>query len=108
MSPIRAGGPMRISPSIPTRPKPAAARVSTRSATRLDLRPSPNPCRAASIHALLIYAVLESLLRRLRRLVTGEVLAELAAVRKEMAANEAQMEAALLEIALVKKDEGGP
>jgi hypothetical protein len=56
----------------------------------------------------LIYAVLESLLRRLRRLVTGEVLAELAAVRKEMAANEAQMEAALLEIALVKKDEGGP
>jgi hypothetical protein len=49
--------------------------------------------------------VLEALVRRLRRLVSGEVMAELAAVRRDMAANEAQMDAVLLTIALAKKEE---
>ena len=52
--------------------------------------------RARSICAVLKF----SLLRRLRRLMMGEVLAELAALRREMAAHDAQIEAALLTIAL--------
>ncbi|WP_297492878.1 hypothetical protein [Acidocella sp.] len=50
--------------------------------------------------------MLKALLRRVRRLMLGEVLAELAALRREMAAHDAQIEAALLTIALAKKEDG--
>ena len=46
--------------------------------------------------------MLKSLLRRVRRFFTAEVLAEMAALRTEMAAHDKQIEAALLTIALSK------
>ena len=49
--------------------------------------------------------MLKNLLRRIRRLLMAEVLAEISALRKEMAAHDAQIEAALLTIALAKGDD---
>jgi hypothetical protein len=48
----------------------------------------------------LICAVLKRFLRRVRRLMMADVLAEIAALRQEMAAHDAKIEAALLTIAL--------
>ena len=65
----------------------------------------PQRCRGRNIRARWICAVLKPLLRRVRRLLMAEVLAELAALRQEMAALDKQIEAALLTIALAKSED---
>ncbi len=51
--------------------------------------------------------MLRKFLHRMRRFLTGEVLAELAALRVEMHANSQQIEAALLTLALAGEEAAG-